>query len=91
MVGADGLPMWWQTGGAVRVDLSLGTKEAPDLEQRRRSAEERVASPSRLGDPGAESSEPFDLLTYSGGPSEGETERRLEDEATERGPGWEEP
>jgi len=78
-------------GGAVRVDLSLGTKEAPDLEQRRRSVEEPAGSPARPTDIGAESSEPFDLLTYSGGPLEGDVARKLEDEATERGPGWEEP
>lgn len=77
-------------GGAVRVDLSLGTTEAPDLEQRRRSSEDRGDSRSRPG-PEVGSSEPVDLLTYSGSPTVGETVRKLEDEATERGPDWEEP
>jgi len=77
-------------GGAVRVDLSLGTKEAPDLELRRREAEEPSESGSWSSSRGVEPSEPFDLLTYSGGPREGEAARKLEEEATERGPEWEE-
>jgi len=78
-------------GGAVRVDLSLGTKEAPDLEQSRRVAPDERGLRSRPGNPDLEPSAPADLLTYSG-EEIGEPEaRQLDDEATDRGPDWEEP
>jgi hypothetical protein len=78
-------------GGAVRVDLSLGTKEAPDLEQSRRAAPDGGGVRSQLGNPAIEPSAPADLLTYSGDEIGEPEARQLEDEATDRGLDWEEP
>jgi hypothetical protein len=78
-------------GGAVRVDLSLGTKQAPDLEQSRRAAPGGGVAPSRPGNQDIKPSAPADLLTYSGDEIGEPEARQLEDEATDRGLDWEEP
>jgi hypothetical protein len=73
-------------GGAVRVDLSLGTEGTPDLEQHRGSVEAARALRSWPGDSHAEPSLPTDLRPYVGEGGPPLELRTLEDEATDKGP-----